>query len=95
MTSIDTDITFVALHRRYTGNLKETVFKDMMQKKPTEVILLALPRFLSPFFFPDSAPRSLPQGRTQACHMCGPTLRSRVLSLCVLIISPPLLYHMI
>jgi hypothetical protein len=61
MTSIDTDITFVALHRRYTGNLKETVFKDMMQKKPTEV-------FLSLALLPSSLPSSSPTPPRARCR---------------------------
>eukprot|EP01043_Picozoa_sp_COSAG02_P116342 COSAG02_NODE_52757_length_306_cov_0.492754_1_plen_92_part_10 len=38
-------------HSGYVGNLKETVFKDLMQKKPTEVRLASLALSLSRSLF--------------------------------------------
>ena len=95
MTSIDTDITFVALHRRYTGNLKETVFKDMMQKKPTEV-------FLSPSSLPLSLllPRLRPALVAARAHASMPHVWTDTEIACAVLVrvdsfpSPPLPYDM-
>ena len=72
-------------HSGYTGNLKETVFKDMMQKKPTEVGL----NYLTPLLcgsmislapYANSCTRTLPllAFLLVETHMCA---RSRAASL--------------